>query len=49
MISRNPKHYIIELDGVIYRCAGEGLEQISGLREVQGDTWFVSNQARWVC
>ena len=43
MMSRNPRQYIVELDGVIYRRSGEGLEQISGLREVRGDTWFVSD------
>jgi hypothetical protein len=43
MMSRNPRQYIIELDGVIYRWGGEGLEQIGALRQVQGDTWFVSD------
>ena len=37
------RQYIIELDGVTYRCSGDKLEQIVDLKDVQGDTWFISD------
>jgi hypothetical protein len=43
MTGRNPRHYVIELDGVFYRCSGVELEQISDLKDVRGDTWFISD------
>ncbi len=43
MMGSNPRQYVIELDGVVYRRSGEELEQISNVKDVQGDTWFISD------
>jgi hypothetical protein len=37
------KQYVIELDGVTYRCSGDKLEQIVDLKDLQEDTWFISD------
>ena len=43
MMTGNHKQYVIELDGNYYRCQGNRLDQIEGLEDFQGDTWFVSD------
>jgi len=37
------KQYVIELDGTLYKCSGDRLEQIEDLRDVTGICWFVSD------
>jgi hypothetical protein len=40
---RNSRQYVVELDGVTYLCSDDGLGQIGDLKDVRGDTWFVSD------
>jgi hypothetical protein len=40
---RDARQYVVELDGVTYLCSNDGLEQIVDLKDVRGDTWFVSD------
>ncbi len=43
MMIRNARQHVVELDGVTYLCSDDELEQIGDLKDVRGDTWFVSD------
>jgi len=40
---RDARQYVVELDGVTYLCSDDELGQIGDLKDIRGDTWFVSD------
>jgi hypothetical protein len=40
---REARQYVVELDEATYLCSDDELEQIVDLKDVRGDTWFVTD------
>lgn len=43
MMFKEKKQYAIELDGLTYSFSGDRLKQVVDLKDIKGDTWFITD------
>ncbi len=40
---KDSRLYVIELDGIVYSFSGDRLDEITDLKDIEGDKWFISD------